>query len=54
VTEANCQQIGTVPAVIASDSAAIQTKPPPQSPSLDRVALLAMTRETVRLEGVTR
>jgi hypothetical protein len=29
--------------VIASDSDAIQTKPPPQSRSLDRFALLAMT-----------
>jgi len=39
--------------VIASDSEAIQTKPPPQSPSLDCFALLAMTPETIRLEGVT-
>jgi len=29
--------------VIASDSEAIQTRPQPQSPSLDRFALLAMT-----------
>jgi hypothetical protein len=28
--------------VIASDNEAIQTKPQPQSPSLDRFALLAM------------
>jgi hypothetical protein len=36
--------------VIASDSEAIQTKPPPQSPSLDRFALLAMTSQKIRLE----
>jgi hypothetical protein len=36
--------------VIASDSDAIQTKLQPQSPSLDRFALLAMTTEIVRLE----
>jgi hypothetical protein len=29
--------------VTASDSEAVQTKPPPQSRSLDRVAWLAMT-----------
>jgi hypothetical protein len=29
--------------VIASDSDAIQTKPPPRTLSLDRFALLAMT-----------
>jgi hypothetical protein len=33
----------TISVVIASDSEAIQTEPQPQSPSLDRFALLAMT-----------
>jgi len=37
-------------AVIASDSEAIQTKRPPQTPSLDCFALLAMTAETIRLK----
>jgi hypothetical protein len=35
--------------VIASDSEAIQTKPLPQSPSLDRFALLAMTTATASI-----
>ena len=34
--------------VIASDSEAIQTKPPPQSLSLDCFALLAMTSQVIR------
>jgi len=38
--------IEALSAVIASDSDAIQTKPPPQSPSLDRFALLAMLAMT--------
>jgi hypothetical protein len=41
-------------AVIASDSEAIQTKPPPQSPSLDCFALLAMTKWRIRLECIMR
>ncbi len=43
----NSSQIISV--VIASDSEAIQTQPPPQSPSLDRFALLAMTVGTVSI-----
>jgi hypothetical protein len=39
----------TISAVIASDSEAIQTKVPPQSPSLDRFALLAMTAGTASI-----
>jgi hypothetical protein len=39
-------------AVIASDSEAIQTNPPPQSLSLDCFALLAMTPETIRPERI--
>jgi hypothetical protein len=35
--------------VIASDSDAIQTKPQPQSRSLDRLALLAMTNQSKAL-----
>jgi hypothetical protein len=46
-------QIEALSTVIASDSEAIQAKQPPQSLSLDRFALLAMTTETFRLEGVT-
>jgi hypothetical protein len=34
---------------VASDSEAIQTKPLPQSPSLDRFALLAMTAGTASI-----
>jgi hypothetical protein len=45
-------QTEALSAVIASDSEAIRTKPPPQSLSLDRVALLAMMPETLRPEGV--
>jgi hypothetical protein len=45
-TKACCFWIEALSAVIASDSDAIQTKPPPQSPGLDRVALLAMTIKT--------
>ncbi len=45
-------KIGAAATVIASVSEAIQTKPPPQSPSLDRFALLAMTTEVIRLECI--
>jgi hypothetical protein len=38
--------------VIASDSEAIQTQRPPQSPSLDCFALLAMTSEKIRLQRI--
>jgi hypothetical protein len=38
-----------ISAVIASDSDAIQTNPLPQSPSLDRFALLAMTAGTASI-----
>ncbi len=38
--------------VIASDSDAIQAKPPPQTLSLDRFALLAMTAWMSQLERV--
>ena len=47
---ANCLWLVAIPTVIASDSEAIQTKPQPQSPSLDRVALLATTTEMIRVE----
>jgi hypothetical protein len=45
--------VDAVPTVIASDSEAIQTKPQPQSPSLDRFVLLAMTTEVLRSERMT-
>jgi hypothetical protein len=38
--------------VIAIDSEAIQTRPPPQTPSLDGFALLAMTVEMIRLKHI--
>jgi hypothetical protein len=47
-----CLSIDAAPIVIASDSEAIQTKPQPQSSSLDRVALLAMTIKMLRLERI--
>jgi len=40
-------QFEALSVVIASDSDAILTKRPPQSPSLDRFALLAMTTRHV-------
>jgi hypothetical protein len=47
---AGCLYFDAVPIVIASDSEAIHTKPQPQSPRLDRFALLAITTSTIRLE----
>jgi hypothetical protein len=40
--------------VIASDSEAIQTKPPPRTQSLDCFASLAMTAEMIRLKHIMR